>query len=265
MAVVLARSRQRSLDRDATLLLPAAGAVPALVGGLRLDSSEFAWLADDTLVVVLTAAGAATDLATRAARAALALRAEHPGAALVVATGGAEVGPRCRPGRSSTARRHARRLPAVALPEEAIALDPLTADLLRPARRARDAARGVLAGERPPSPCAARLPFVGASASSPSSPSRRDRGRARRAGRPGDRPGGRGQVAPRAELLSRLRSVEPPEVWSALGDPMSGASPLALVARASAVAGILDGEALARAGEAPRAAVAPRVPAAASG
>nr|MBK7069616.1 protein kinase [Deltaproteobacteria bacterium] len=168
VGVVLARVAERSLDRDATLLLPAAGAVPALVGGLRLDSSEFAWLADDTLVVVLTAAGAATDLASRAARTALALRAEHPGAALVVATGSAEVGASLPSGevldRAATLLAAS---PASPSPEEAIALDTLTAELLRARFDVRVTPRGaLLAGEGsadPARPAGATgaLPFVG--------------------------------------------------------------------------------------------------------
>jgi hypothetical protein len=278
VAVVLARLAQRERDAAATLLLPggAAGpAVPALVGGLQLDSSEFAWLADDTLVVVLTAAGAATDLAARAARVALALRAEHPGAALAVATGSAEVGDSLPSGEVlDRAAALLAAAPAVAPPAEAIALDPLTADLLRARFDVAAGPRGaLLAGEssadpaEPSRPAGATgaLPFVG-----------RDRELAQlvtlfeaSAAEPVAQavlvtaPAGVGKSRLAAEALARLRSAErPPEVWRAYGDPMSGASPLAMVAACvRRVAGILDGEALEARQEKLRAAVAARVPA----
>jgi len=271
VGVVLARVAERSLDRDATLLLPAAGAVPALVGGLRLDSSEFAWLADDTLVVVLTAAGAATDLATRAARTALALRAEHPGAALVVATGSAEVGASLPSG--EVLDRAAALLaasPASPSPEEAIALDPLTAELLRARFEVRTTPRGaLLAGEGsadPARPAGApgALPFVGRERELSQLLSLYDATVAEPVAQAVlvTAPAGVGKSRLAAEMLSRLpSSAEPPEVWRAYGDPMSGASPLALVASCvRRVAGILDGEALGARQEKLRAAVAARVP-----
>ncbi len=268
VAVVLVRLAAGARDRDATLPLFGGVARPALIGGLRLDSAEFAWLADETLVVVLTAAGAATDLAARAARAARSLRAEHPGAALVVAMGGAEVGDSLPSG--EVLDRAAAMLavaPLVAPPGEAIALDPLTADLLRTRYDVRATPRGaVLAGEAPPeSVRGALLPFVGrerelaqlvalyeASAAEPIAQAVLVTA-----------PAGVGKSRLAAELLARLRSVDqPPEVWSVYGDPLSGASPLALVAACvRRVAGILDGEALATRQEKLRAAVEQRVPA----
>lgn len=268
VAVVLARLAPGDRDRDATLPLFGGAARPAALGGVRLDSAEFAWIADETLAVVLTAAGAATDLALRAARVALALRAEHPGAALAVAMGAAEVGDSLPSGEVlDRAAATLAAAPALAPPGGAVDLDPLTADLLRARCDVRPGPRGpVLVGEASPeSPAAGPpLPFVGrdrelaqllslheASAAEPVAQAVLVTAAA-----------GVGKSRLAAELLARLRGAErPPEVWRAHGDPLSGPSPLGMIAACvRRLAGVLDGEALEAQQAKLRAAVEARVP-----
>jgi len=219
--------------RDLTLTTLDAAVAP--LGG-RLER-----FADGSVLVALQASGSATDLAARAARCALALRARLPGAAIAVATGKAVVSARLPIG--EVIDRAVRALRASA-PDAArsICLDETTAGLLDTGFDIGGEGQGlVLRGEREVGEAPRMLlgkptPVVG-----------RDRELAALdsvfAECVSDQlaqvvlvtaAAGMGKSRLRAEFLRRLRERDDaPDVWIGRGDPMAMGVPLGLLGQAA--------------------------------
>ena len=207
-------------------------------------------LAVGPLVVTVTGAGAATDLASKAARCALAIRALLPGEPMAIATGRGLLGERLPVGeaidRASSALRAGQS--ASTSVADAIRLDEVTAGLLDGRFDVRgDRAGLVLRGERPdaagPRTVLGRAtPFVG-----------RDRERNMLVGLFDDvrneatagavlvtGPAGSGKSRLLAEFLA---TAGPPEVWVARADPVRAGAPFGLVdAALRDTAGLREGE-----------------------
>jgi tetratricopeptide (TPR) repeat protein len=232
---------------EAPTMKAEAGPLALTVGehGGRLEQ-----LAGGALMVTLTAAGAATDLATRAARCALAVRRALPDRPMALATGRARVGGGSPVG--EVIDRAAKLVAGGEVAGGAIPIDGVTAGLLG-ARFELSSDRGVrgLQAERErvdeartllgkPTPCvgrerelltltavfdecvaepAARVALVTAAA-------------------------GVGKSRLRDELVGRVRARgDEVEVWSSQGDPMRAGAPLGLLGQVVAgTARLLDGE-----------------------
>jgi hypothetical protein len=255
-------------DGSIGVALPPLREEPA---ALRPRSAGLTVLADGTLVALIEGAGAATDLAVSAVRAALDLGARHPGAAVAVATGRVEDG--AAP--SGEVIDRAAALLAGSAPgaePPVILLDDVTASLAAGRFEVRvEGGVAVLAGERAAEPPRAggeaerrALPFLG-----------RDRELAylldlfddcvendRAAVVLVTAPAGGGKSRLAAELVARIAARgEPIELLRAEGDLMREASPLALIAGCvQRAAGLRDGEPREVRQEKLAAAVARRVP-----
>ncbi len=248
-------------ERRLVCLVLARGAAPVgLEQAAAALGGHFEPLVDGSLVVTVSGAGAATDLAGRAARLALAIRRSAPGAAVAVATGRGIVARGSLP-LAESIDRAARLLRDGELTEETrrmaeqprsragpVRLDDVTAGLLGAAFDVGGDAMGlILRGERPHEPRRTLLgretPCVARDAELTSLEalyrSAVDEPRSRAVVVVG--PAGVGKSRLRYELLARLGSE--PEVLAGRGDPISAGAPLGLLAEAlRRAAGILAGE-----------------------
>lgn len=250
VCVVLAESSPRlSLAADqATMAATAAGP-----SGLVRIAAEYAArievLIDGSIAAVITGGGEATDLAARAAKCALALRAELGPGRITLATGRAVVTDALPTGEAIENA-------AVLLSLEGdahggIRIDEATKALLELRFRIeRDGDSAVLVGERgaldearlllgKPTPCVGRDAELDALEADFTTCVRESSGRAYVV----TGPAGSGKSRVRHELLSRITGRA--EVWIARGDPIRQGSPLAMLAQAIRHAsGVREGDTL---------------------
>ncbi len=244
----------------------ASTAIP-LVGLVARFEAKLELLPDKTPLVTLSSTGAATDLAARAARCALAMRELLGGAPLAVASGRgdssepavvADAASRAQRllafdqrQRSTTPDLTSRRAETLAPGAPCIRIDPVTAGLLDPSFEVTgDGSTLVLVGQRPGDAVRKLLgketPCVG-----------RERELAVLDGLVTDcieeplstallitAAAGVGKSRMRYEILRGLRArPESPEIWMAHGDPINAGSSYGMVAQlVREMAGLVDGE-----------------------
>ena len=242
------------------LVLVQGDAAPNLLEPARALGARIEPLVDGSLVATVSGAGAATDLATRAARLALAAKRAAPGAAVALATGRGIVAPGSLP-LAEVIDRAARLVRDGEMTEETrpideaprpragpVRLDDTTAGLLGDSFDVGGDVMGlVLHGERSheprrtllgrETPCVARDAELASLESLYRSAVEESRARSVLV----TAPAGVGKSRLRHELLRRLGTE--PEVFIARGDPISAGAPLGMLAEAiRRAARILAGE-----------------------
>jgi tetratricopeptide (TPR) repeat protein len=240
-------------DLEAATIVEDRAALLALDAAVEPYGGRVTLLADGSAVVAISARGAATDQATRAARCARALRAVSPDAQIALALGRTD-GVAEGLGRLIDRAAHLFRLPADGGPESrSIHLDEPSAGLLEAGFEVLTRAGGMRLGEERPFKGATRTllgkstPFVGRA---------REIGTLEAVldeciGEPIPRvvlvtaPAGMGKSRLRHEFVSSLEARPDVKVWISRGDPMSAGSPFGMLAPlVRRAADIQDGERL---------------------
>jgi serine/threonine protein kinase/tetratricopeptide (TPR) repeat protein len=211
---------------------------------------QLAILASGAVAVALRGAGAATDLAVRGARCALALRSAMPSAPMALVTGrvqsAAATGETVPVGELID-----RGVALLAAPSTSVRVDDVTAGLLDARFDVRGDATGlVLVAERASSDAVRTLlgrpsPCVGRERELAQLDALFDECVAERSARVVvvTAPPGVGKSRLRFEWLARLKDRSAAQVWLARGDPMRAGSPFGMIALALRhAAGVLDGE-----------------------
>jgi len=256
LSVVLAKNRDEMLGPKDTAPTLASADVEHEIDHLRTVVKPFdarlERLADGSIVAVLSAQGAATDQAAKAARCALAIRQAMPAATLSIGTGRGQLADRWPVGEAID--RAVRLLRGRSRGQEStIRLDEVTAALLdarfevsgdatdlllRGERESVDTTRTVLGK---PTPCVGRERelslLVGVLEECEAEPGARAVLVTAAAGV--------GKSRVRYELLKKIAD-RPMQIWIGRGDAMSAGSPFGTIAQAiRRAAGVLDGEPLA--------------------
>ncbi len=257
--VVIGAGTAARSDADAKTASVDSDAVPSRIGeAVTRLGAQLEWLADGSLVAVLSGYASATDQAAQAARCAIALRASLPREPMALATGRVEVAAGSPVGevidRAARLLHHARssRTSAARLP---VALDRVTAALLdarfdvagdpetdemlelRGERELTEVTRQLLGR---PSPCVGRERDLATLLATFDECVDDSVARAVLV----TAPAGVGKSRLRHELLRALRAKsEKAEIWFARGDPMSAGAPFGMLAQALRRGlGILEGE-----------------------
>ena len=258
--VVIGAGTATRSDADAKTASVDSDAVPSRIGeAVTRLGAQLEWLADGSLVAVLSGYASATDQAAQAARCAIALRASLPREPMALATGRVEVTAGSPVGevidRAARLLHHAKKSRARAPARLPIALDRVTAALLdarfdvagdpeasemlelRGERELTEATR-LLLGR--PSPCVGRERDLATLVATFDECVDESVARAVLV----TAPAGVGKSRLRHELLRTLRAKNAvAEIWFARGDPMSAGAPFGMLAQALRRGlGILEGE-----------------------
>ncbi len=252
LVAVIVSSDASGVVLDDVRLTPSADTMPSsavhLGNVVAKYEGQLEVRADGTPLVTLTSAGAATDLATRAARCALAMRELLPRARIAVASG------RGDPSRGSVIADVVARAQHLLEIDEAakhVRIDPMTAGLLDSTFEVSgDASALALIGQRErnsvrkllgkPTPCVGRERelsmlngLVAECLDEPLSTALLITANA-----------GVGKSRLRYEILRALRDRDDsPEIWMARGDPITSGSPFGMLSQLlRGMAGLVDGE-----------------------